>query len=77
MMVSPSPLSSGQLIGARAAREGVSSCDVCTLATLNAYSRFRFEKGANVFDGFDVHCGYYDRRVTPVLGCSKFEGIAS
>jgi len=71
-MNTPSPHSSGQLIGARAAREGVSSCSVCALCTPNAYRNYKFEAGRNQFTGFDIHCGYFDRRVSPVLGCSKF-----
>jgi hypothetical protein len=39
-----------------------------------AYKKFSFTTGKPQFIGFDIHCGYFDRRVSPVLGCSKFSG---
>lgn len=77
-MNTPSPLSSAKdLSGACAVREGVPACENCQSCTPMAYKKFTFTTGRPQFAGFDIHCGYFDRRVTPVLGCSKFFGEGS
>jgi len=74
-MNTPSPLSSASEVGgARAASEGVPACENCLFCTPMAYKKFSMANGRPQFVGFDIHCGYFDRRVSPVLGCSKFFG---
>lgn len=65
MFLSPALHTSAPLVGGAALDVAGEPCLFCTP---DAYP---VVKGLTVVR-WDIHCGFYDRRVTPVEGCSKF-----
>lgn len=55
---------------------GLPSCVRCSFASRGGYVDWHYGKPT---PSTDIHCGAFDRRVTPVKGCAKFwrEGSAS
>lgn len=45
------------------------NCLSCLFCTPGAFPRFR----GSQLSGWDIHCGFFDRRVTPTVGCAEHE----
>lgn len=76
MALSPAPLSSAPVSsGVPVSGAGeLGHCGVCAFMSPGRHQewvRGTLQRSA------DIHCGFYDRRVTPVKGCAKFFGTGA
>lgn len=68
MSVSPTPLTSTPLLGG-AAHAAAGDCHSCMFVSDYAYPVYG--RAGWTIIGYDIHCCYFDRRVTAVKGCAK------
>jgi len=71
--MSISPALSPVLASSAGAASCVGDCHSCLFCSDHAYPVYG-RSGWNIV-GYDVHCCFFDRRVTPVKGCSKFLAV--
>lgn len=74
MVLSPAPFSSApESSGVPVNGAGeIGHCSRCIFCTPGAYKNFKFVGGRMLPISSDIHCGAFDRRVTPLSGCATF-----